>query len=245
MKWLKIRGSAALAALALATMAGVGTASASEPKIDPEDFAFPVVFLGFGGTGTLETTSDSGKIRTVHCTGNTSSGEINTANSAKDITVKFTGCTTSGPVGNGWTCTSSGASSGEIRTVALKGTLVYLTAGSSKTGMVISPESGITLASFSCKGIFLSETLTVTGGVIGELTPVNSLTGSFTLTFNQTGGHQAPETYLSSTGCKATKAVFTTTGSGAESFGPIQSGIKGTERISTSKKIMVTASSCS
>jgi hypothetical protein len=110
---------------------------------------------------------------------------------------------------------------------------------------VISPESGTTFASFTCKGIFLSETLTVSGGVIGELTPVNSLTNSFTLTFNQTGGHQAPETYLSNTGCSATKAVLSTTGSGAESFGPIQSGIKATESLTTSKKIKVAATSCS
>src|SRR5215218_7873499 len=158
MKYLKMLGLAALAAMAVMAVVGAGMASASEPKAEPAA-GFPVAFTGSGGTGVLETTpeGEAKKVRTVHCTANTSSGEINTATTAKNITVKFTGCTTSGPFGNAWTCTSSGASSGEIRTVDLKGTLVYLTAGSSEAGMVISPESGTTFASFTCKGIFLSE----------------------------------------------------------------------------------------
>lgn len=244
MKYLKMLGLAALAAMAVMAVVGAGTASASEPKAEPEGGTFPVTFTGSGGTGILETTSEGGKIRTVHCTANTSSGEINTATSVKNVTVKFTGCTTSGPFGNAWTCTSTGANSGEVRTVDLKGTLVYLTAGSSKVGVVLSPESGTAFASFTCKGIFLSETLTVSNAVIGELTPVNTLTNAFTLTFGQTGGHQSPETYLASSGCAATKAVLSSTGSGAESFGPIQSGISASESLTTSKKVKVAATKC-
>lgn len=243
MKYLKMLGLAALAALAVMAVVGAGTASASEPKAEPEGGTFPVSFTGSGGTGILETTSEGGKIRTVHCTANTSAGEINTATSVKNVKVKFTGCTTSGPFGINLTCTTSGATSGEITTVALKGTLVYLTAGSSNAGIVIEPESGTTFASFKC-GSFLTETLTVTGKVIGKLTPVNSLTNAFTLTFSQSGGHQSPETYLASSGCAATKAVLSTTGSGLESFGPIQSGISATESLTTSKKVKVASTKC-
>jgi hypothetical protein len=243
MKQIKMLGLAALAAMAVMALVGAGTASASQPKAEPEGGTFPVSFTGSGGAGTLETVSESGKVRTVTCTGNTSSGEVNSATTVKKVNVKFTGCTTSGPFGNNWTCTSSGAASGEVVTVALKGTLYYVKAGSSESGILLEPESGSTFASFTCKGIFLSETLTVSGAVVGKLTPLNSLTSSFTLTFTQTAGVQSPESYLDNA-CSAVKAVLSTTGSGAETFGPIQSGISATESLTTAKKIKIAATKC-
>jgi hypothetical protein len=243
MKNMKLLSLVALAAMAVMALIGAGTAAASQPKAEPEGGAFPVAFSGSGGAGTLETVSESGKVRTVSCTGNTSSGEVNSATTVKNGKVKFTGCTTSGPFGNNWTCTSSGAASGEVVTAALKGTLYYLVSGTAETGILLEPESGANFASFTCKGILLSETLTVTGAVVGKLTPVNSLTTSFTLTFTQTAGVQSPATYLNAA-CSATGAVLSTAGSGAETFGPIQSGVGATESLTTAKNIKVAATKC-
>lgn len=242
MKYLKMLGLAALAALAVMAMAGAGMARASEPKMEPN--SFPVVFSGSGATSALETTSEGGKVRTVECSANSFTGEIQSFTTLKNVIFKFTGCTASGPFGTKWACVSAGAASGEVRTVSLTGTLVYLSPGSSAAGMLFSPEGGATFMSFTCKGIFLSETLTVTGAVIAKLSPVNSLTNVFMLTFGQTGGHQVPETYLASSGCAATNAVLATSGSGAESFGPVQSGISATENLTFSQKIKVGSSSC-
>lgn len=244
MKHLKGLGLMALAAVVAMAIFGAATASASEPKAEPEGGTFPVTFTGSGGTGVLEVTPESGKVRTVHCTGNTSSGEISSANTAKNIKVDFSGCTTTGPFGNGWTCTTSGATSGHIVTNSLHGTLVYLTAGSNSTGILLKPESGTTFATFTCKGVLLSETMTVTGTVVGKLTPINTLTNSFTLTFSQKEGHQEPSSYLSNTGCVVTATQLLSTGSGAEAFGPRESGISGSETLTTSKKIKVNATKC-
>jgi len=243
MKHLKVLALAAIATMAVMALVGTATAAASQPKAEPEGGAFPVSFTGTSGAGTLETVSEGGSVRTVSCTADTSSGEVNSATTVKNVKVKFTGCTTTGPFGNAWTCTSSGAASGEVLTVALKGSLNYLKSGSSEVGIVLSPESGSSFASFTCRGVFLSENLSVGGSVIGKLTPVNTLTSGFTLSFSQSAGHQSPETYLSST-CSATTAVLSTTGSGAETFGPIQSGLSTSESLTTAKKIKIASSSC-
>lgn len=233
MKHAKTLIWAMLVALAAMAFLGAGTASASQPKAEPEGGAFPVSFSGSGGEGTLETVAEGTKVRTVTCTSNTSSGEVNSATTAKNVKVIFKGCTTKGPFGT--------LNCGEIKTVALRGTLFYLVAGSSEVGIDLEPESGTTFATFTCGGI---ETLTVKGSVIGKLTPVNSLTKSFTLTFSQKSGKQEPETYLAATGCGATKDTLTTEGSGFEKFGPIQSGIKATESLTMGKAIKVASTKC-
>lgn len=245
MRYLKMLGLAGLAALAVMAIVGAGTASASQPKAEPEGGTFPVSFSGSGGAGKLETVAEGGVVRTVECEKNTSSGEINSATTVKSVHVNFTGCKASGPFGSKVSCTSPGASSGEIVTATLKGELVYIKAGSSEAGIDLKPESGTQFAEFTCGGI---QKIAVTGSVIGKLTPVNTNTNSFTLTFSQSAGKQSPESYLSPSGCVSTKDVLFSTGTalffGAENFGPTQSGIEGSETLTTSKKIKVTSSSC-
>lgn len=247
MKHLKMLGLAAVAALAVMATIGAAAASASQPKVEPEGGTFPVTFTGSGGAGKLETTPEGAekKVRTVNCTENTSSGEVNSATTVKKVAVTFKGCTATGPFGIKLNCTTAGKAAGEIVTTTLKGTLVYIKSGSSEAGILLEPESGTTFAEFTCGGV---QKLTVTGSLVGKLTPVNTLTNAFTLTFSQTAGVQSPEGYLAPTGCAFTKAVTSSAGTavgfGGENFGAIQSGVEGTESLTTSKKMKVVSTSC-
>jgi hypothetical protein len=238
LRGIKVMGLALVAMLAFAAFAA--SASASEPKAELESGAFPVTFTGSGGLGVLEVLPTPTRI--VHCTANTSSGEISSATTAKKVKVIFKGCTSTGPFGIKVNCSSSGAATGEIVSFLLKGLIVYIKAGTSDTGIDLEPESGTEFAKFTCGGGI--ETLSVTGTVVGVLTPVNSaFTTAFTLTFAQKEGHQIPEGYLANTGCGFVKDVLNTAGSGFESFSK-QSAVEGTETLTTSKKMKVTASKC-
>lgn len=229
-----------LALMAMLVLSGIAAASASATQ--PKASGAPATFSGTGGAGKLETVEPT---HTVSCTGNTSAGEINSETSVKGVRVIFTGCTASGPFGINLTCTSAGAKSGEIQTVPLKGELVYLVSGSSRAGMDLKPESGSTFASFTCTGFLVSENISVAGSVIGEITPVNTATNKFTLTFKQSKGIQEFQSYLNPSGCSAVKDVLSTSGSGSETFGPLQSAVEGTETVTTSKNITIASSKCS
>jgi hypothetical protein len=234
--------------LALVAILAVGalmaaSASANQPKAEPEGGTFPVTFSGTGGAGKLQTVAEGSKSREINCSGNSSTGEVNSGTTVKNAKVKFTGCTATGPFGVKLSCNSSGAASGEIVTAVLKGKLVYLKATGSEAGIDLETETaGAKLVEITCGGI---QKLAVTGSVIGKLTPVNSLTKTYTLTFAQSAGHQAFENYFITPNgaCTATKDVLTTVGSGFESFTQ-QSAIEGTETLSLSKAIKVNSTNC-
>jgi hypothetical protein len=235
--------SVALAAVFVFGAIAAAGASASQPKAELESGAFPITFTGSGGTGVLEVLPEPK--RKVTCTSNTSSGNIASSTTITGAKVIFKGCTAEGPFGN-VSCNTSGANSGEIKSTTLKGKLVYLIAGSARVGMDLEPETGTEFAKFVCGGV---QELIVTGSVIGELTKVNEPFGtSFTLTFTQTEGHQAFESYLNPTGCTAVKDVLMTEGKalfiGGENFAAKQSAVQGTEALTTSKKMKIVSSKC-
>jgi len=241
---MRVWGAALMAVFAFSAIASA-SASASQPKAEPEGGTFPVTFTGSSAVGgTLETV----KKRLVTCTSDTSKGSISSATTVTGAKVIFKGCAASGPFGVKLPCKSSGKASGEIETVALKGTLFYVKAGSSESGVLLQPESGTTFASFVCgPTLGVEETLAVRGSVVGVIAPVNSLVSAFTLTFSQTAGVQSPIEYLSAT-CAKTKASLETEGVGkgfgSETWAFECSGIAGAESLSTSKKMKIAASSC-
>jgi len=243
--------SLSLAAVFVFGAIAAASASASQPKFEPEDKTFPITFTGSGGKGTLEVLPEvvgaETKKRTVTCTSNTSKGEVNTATSVKKVEVTFSGCTTKLPV-FGFEVNAncqSGATTGVIVSKLLKGITAYRTAGSAETLVDLEPESTTDFATFKCVSGLISETLEVTGGVEGVLTPVNgAFAKSFTLTFSQTEGHQAPEGLLAPTGCAFVKSVLLTKGSVAEAFGPRQSGVEGSESLTANKNAKVVATKC-
>jgi len=93
---------------------------------------------------------------------------------------------------------------------------------------------------FGCTLLGQTATLTVTGSVVGELTPVNAAFGTaFTLTLNQTKGVQEFTKFLSPANCESVEDILKTKSEGAKVFGPTQSGVQGTEKITTSKNIKI------
>lgn len=245
MKYVKAVAATAVAVMLLTGVAAQ-PAAASQPKFEPEGGTFPVSFTGVGGALLLETQSAGGVVRTVSCTGNSNTGKINSATTMTDVTFKFTGCGASGPFGIGLTCTSSGAKSGEIVTVGLEGTFYYLKANSSEAGVDFFVKGGGTIASFACGGSPpFGESFTVSKGVIGKLTPVNSNTNAFSLTFAQTSGHQEPSSYLSPTGCASTSDNLLMSGTGAETFSGIGTGLSAAVSLTTATKGKVASTQCS
>ncbi|HEX6456180.1 MAG TPA: hypothetical protein VF009_06630 [Solirubrobacterales bacterium] len=239
MSYLKLLGLAVVAAMAAMAVLGASMASASEPVSESEG-GKPVTFTGMGGASTLEVLPEGGKSRTVNCTSTKSSGEFSLASTEKFTKITFNGCTATGPFGTKVSC-SSGLMGGEIFTTALKGTLVYLTAGSSEAGIDLEPESGTTIATFTCG----FESMTVTGSVIGKFTPVNTWATAYALKFAQTGGKQEAETFLANVGCAPVTDVLSTTGTGAEAFGPRQSGLAAEEKMTFVKQVRMATSKCS
>ena len=246
MNYLRSLGLAVLAALSVMAFMGAGVASASEPIATPNPVGFPVAFTGVGGTGTLETTPDSGgAVHKVHCTASSSSGELSSASTTKTPVVRFTGCT---DPSTGANCKSTGAAANEIVTNKLHGTLVYLETGKSRTGVLLKPETGTTFAAFTCVAIFgITAHLSVTGEVLGELTPVNVQTKDFTLTFKKAAGHPIPSSYLNPTGCAhvSTTDALKASSTGASVWGPLTSGLEGSQTLTFSKEVKIDATSCS
>jgi hypothetical protein len=238
---LKVMLSMCVAMLSL--VVGVASASATAPEAVAESGGIAgTTFTGTGGEGILETTSGN----TVTCTGNSSSGTISSATMINGIVVKFTGCKTTIGGFIKAPCKSSGAASETIITNSLTGELSYLLPNSPRTALDLKPTaSGGDFATFTCALGSLSSTLTVKGSVIGELTPINAAFGNaFTLDLNQTGGMQAFTTTLNPSGCAAVTDVLSTEATGLVSFPLTESGVKGNEALTTSKKIKIVATAC-
>jgi hypothetical protein len=240
-RMMKMLGLAVAAMLAFAAMS-TASASASYPEFVPSEGGFPVPFEATGGEGVLETVAG----RTVTCASGASEGGNILEEPAKQVEVKviFEGCTASGPFGAAWTCTSSGAAAGEIKTVLLNGQYNYPKVQAGKAVLLrLWPAVGTEFTSFTCKGIFLSITLTVRGSVIGEIDPINTQTSEFSLVYDQTEGVQKHTEFLNGA-CEWEEATLETKGEGAENFAYEQSAIEGTSAVETERAGEIKASEC-
>jgi hypothetical protein len=233
-------GLLALGVLGFSSVSAARALAAGRAEIIAENGGIAgSTITGTGEAGTLETTAGS----TVSCKGNTSSMTLNSFTKLDAVLVKFTGCSTViGPFKA--PCKSATGASGEIITSHLSAELVYLTKASGRGGFVLEPETAGPIATFGCTFLGQTATLTVRGSVVGEVTPVSHgvplvYGTAFTLTFGQTKGHQELESYLSPATCAPIPSVLETESSGAQSFPSTQSGIRGTEKMTTSKKIAI------
>lgn len=166
----------ALTALALAALPAVASAA---PTVDPASGKFPLSFTSTGGASELRTEGAN----PVKCLSNHGTGKY-TSGTTGEITLTFTGCSF-----EGITCTTSGQTSGTIKTGTSVFHNVYLNSAKTTPGVLITPPTGGTFATFVC-GI---GTITVTGnGVLGHLQSpgcgVKGKTG--TLNFSATGAIQ-------------------------------------------------------
>jgi hypothetical protein len=180
MKRIRIIGLALVAVSALGAVA-VTSASAALPEFKPFK---GITFTSKSGPATLETASGA----SVRCTASSSeAAKLKTAKEVTGVEVKFTGCKLFGVE----PCSSKGAAKEEIDTTDLVGEIGYISAASKSVGLALKPKAkkgAGPLATFTC-GPFEIE---VTGSVIGTVTPVDTATTHFALTYTQVKGIQAP-----------------------------------------------------
>jgi hypothetical protein len=215
-------GALTIAVFALLVI-GAQAASAALPEFRTGGAA--VSFTSTSGAGTLETVGG----RTVRCNTDSNEGEVANAKEARNVVVRFFNCTAEGGLLN---C-------GEIVTNPLNGTLYYLDKAKTEVGLDLEPESGGNFTTFTCNGPFgIEETLSVTGSVVGKITPINTLTNTFELSLKQTGGIQQYTGYYNEAGTFV-EDVLMTSGSGFETFGPEQSGEETSDTITTAIPIEI------
>jgi hypothetical protein len=194
MKSMRILGLALVAVFALFAMS-VASASAAEPAfyecvkeaggkfakgcateggkggyVLREGIGAKPAFKGKGGKATLHTPG----VGEVTCASFKDSGTITSPTTEGKVLSTFSKCESLGK-----TCTSPGAKAGTITTNNLKGSLGYLSKANHEAGVDLSAETGSVLAEFTCEGLSIS----VTGSVIGQITPVNIATKKSTTTF--------------------------------------------------------------
>jgi hypothetical protein len=221
--------SVLVAALAVMAFAAAG-ASASTPLMSW--MKTPTSLGGTGGAITLETKAG----RTVQCSAHTAPMEIRSSTSIH-AWLRMTGCNV-----KGITCTTPGAKSGEVVTSQLNGDLRYVVAGGSqKAAFVLSPSSGTQVTEIAC-GLF--QKYIVSGAVVGVITPTNTSTNTFALTFSQSGGVQDPAGYLAPVGCGVVGATLAVAGGGSSGFPAEQAGLGGVTTVTTGGPVTIAAKTC-
>jgi len=141
-------------------------------------------FTGKSGFGTLKGGSDS-----VTCEKDTNNGEIASLSLLGPFTIQFTGCKSSGASKSGCEAKSSNVSSkGVVLSSTLHAILGFVEAGS-LTGLLILPTSGKRFATLS--GNECTPETSVTGSVVGLVTPVGTSQTTAKVTFATSSGKQA------------------------------------------------------
>jgi hypothetical protein len=164
-----------VAALAFAAMPAL--ASAKTPELDG---TFPLGFTGTSGAGTLNSSA-----ATISCKEDTNTGSF-TSKTAGTLEVTFKKCT--GPLGIA--CTTPGQASGVITTNSSVFDLVYLKAGGTTPGVLVTPPTSGVFAEFECSA---AAKVKVTGnGLLGHIeSPACGATSkTFAVNFEATGTAQ-------------------------------------------------------
>lgn len=223
MRLIKLLGLALAAVLAMSVVAAA-SASALTFKTTNNEEHFTLL-------ETKETKLETlGQSAVVKCTGYHILGFAdNLTDKALKVLLTFLGCT---ETSFNSSCTSSGQSSGTIKTVDLNGLLVWLPGTTRKPGMLLSPASGSIDAKFTCDGGLIE--FTVEGSVLGEYTgELNKLKPVFPFAYRdktgETGMQQFTEWFETETGGTAhTGAHLSTTATGLLQFTKAESSEVGT-----------------
>lgn len=144
-------------------------------------------FKGKGGSADLAV---QGSV-TVTCSKSADSGKFTGPKTAGDVVAIFSGCEVAGIK-----CENT-SKAGEIKTNPLDGEVGYINKAKTEVGADLKPETGPYFAEFECKESPFPLRLRTGGSVIGEVTPVNTLTKEATFHFREAGGHQLPEEFES------------------------------------------------
>jgi hypothetical protein len=176
---LRTRRISRLAGRTFAIVSIISLATASAAFAEPLFLPVGATFTGTSGSSTLEVGGN-----TMTCTADTSRGEISTPHLVGGITVDFTGCKSSKVAGTECTVkTTNTSTEGLILTNTLHGVLGLILPKGTGTGvgLLLLPAANkkfYTIASNAC-----SEETTLSGNVVGEITPVGVHTTKATLVF--------------------------------------------------------------
>jgi hypothetical protein len=176
MQKLKLFGVAIIAVVALSAIASA-TASAALPEFLPGNAGEK--FSGTSGSGTLEINA----LEKITCTSDSVTGEnVGTTKKEATATVTFKGCSAFGIAG----AKSLGAAEGTIVT-KVKLTLCYINAAKKEVGVLteVPTKEPVHIE-------VAGKLLVVTGDQVGKITPVNTKTTKFTITYAQSGGKASP-----------------------------------------------------
>jgi hypothetical protein len=176
MKYLRL---VAIAVFAIGALTAIMATAANAAEVS--------ALITYSGTGAFTISSGAGELETsgkakIKCEGDNGTGQLGgkggttRSTTIAELTVTFTGCEALG-----LKCTSNGLVAGNIQTVPLVATLGRIKAG--EAGILFRPKAGTAfLVPVSCEGVV---EVTVTGSVIGVITPVDKQTTAFTITFSQ------------------------------------------------------------
>jgi hypothetical protein len=167
------------------------------------------LFKGKGGTATLHTPAVGGEVK---CKAFKDEGKVTAQKTESGVVSLFTGC-----ISLGKKCTTTGQTAGTIKTDKLVGAIGYINAAEHRVGVDLSPEVGTALAAFNCEGLEIA----VSGSVVGEMTPINTMSKTSVTTFTVNGS--GFQTYKSLEG--APEDVLESLINGA---GPFESGQQAT-----------------
>jgi hypothetical protein len=173
--------------LSLMATGAVSAVAASAAAAEPlwlkggKELTAAVSFTGSSGAGKLET--DNGK--KVECASDSAEGKAEGMRAVGAVKVTFKGCK------EGEFPNEECGVKGEIKSELLTGELVYLNAAHTKLGLLLKGTGGAKVfAVFTCGTGFFAVKVTVTGEVIGEVTPVNEEKTEGKLIYKQTAGEQ-------------------------------------------------------
>jgi hypothetical protein len=176
---------ARLVGLTLVAVMALSLAVASAAFAEPLFLPVGATFKGTSGPGTLENISGE----RITCAADTSTGEITTPHLVGGITVDFTGCkSVNTKKSEECTAKSPGAPAGLLLTKTLHGVLGLILPKGTGTGvglllLPVENKKFVEIEENAC-----AVAATVTGNLVGEVTPVGVHTTKGTLIFQGSGG---------------------------------------------------------
>lgn len=178
-------GSMLAALAAVLAFAAVASASASAELPEFHFLKFPAKFTGTGGQVSFKEASG-----TYKCKATSISGSVVGPKELSGVVIKFNGKGEGGEAG----CSSfffQTEHGEEWWTKELTGRIAYLSKTSKEVGLLLQP-----VAEPVAKGSHASSTATIKGSVIAPITPVNTITQNFTLTYQEGEQHKEQWTHF-------------------------------------------------
>jgi hypothetical protein len=187
-RWLLV-----LVVFSLLALVPVASASAAQPEVEVEaGQKFPIEFTYSGGTTEITNTAGNA----IKCSSGFGEGAFTGAH-AGIMTLTLSSCAT---VPFGTSCTTSGQTTGKIKTASMPIVPVYIKKSTHEVGLDINyAEPGhepAHMAQFVCG----SSEGWIGGSALAPVSPVNTFTTSHTLTLAGSSGIQKPSAYENESG---------------------------------------------